>query len=152
MAEQVSNAGASWESTQRTYEGFPLYLRRPKDLDFDVLSARFPIHLTVTHEFSFRSFDGAPEPTYNRGLEELDIAVTGYCVLRLERARLTKVGLFGSAQLFDFYVSPSVGSNDCCVRSWANGSSGNYGACCHEASRQHNHQKVCGGRILSGAP
>lgn len=78
MTAQDSEVPMAWESVQRTFEGFPLYLRRPAGLDFDAVSANFPVHLTITHELSFRRFDGAPESKYNRGLEEFDLSVTRY--------------------------------------------------------------------------
>jgi len=57
---------------------FPQYLQRPIGQNFDALSNRFPVRLTGSHEFSFRRLDGRPEASYNRPLEEFDVAVTEY--------------------------------------------------------------------------
>jgi hypothetical protein len=97
----------AWESVQRTYEGYPLYLRRPAGLDFDALSPNFPVHLTITHELTFRRFDGAPEPAYNRGLEDFDVSVTRYFA-ETGGGQVVLVETFGGKRHYYFYVSPSV--------------------------------------------
>src|SRR5690242_12574904 len=107
MASLGSSAEVSWECTQRVYEGFPLFLRRPKGLDFDSLSARFPVQLTVTHEFSFRRFDGLPELTYNSRLEEFDLSMTRY-FSKAESGQAVLVETFGGKRHYYFYVSPLV--------------------------------------------
>jgi len=89
------------------YEGFPLYLRRPLGLDFDSLSSRFPVHFTLTHELSFRRFDGAPEPTYNNKLENFDVAVTGYFSAS-GHGQIVLVETFGGKRHYYFYVVPAV--------------------------------------------
>jgi hypothetical protein len=76
-------------------------------LDFDALSARFPVHLTVSHEFSFRRFDGAPEPSYNSALEEFDVAVTRYFAGSND-GQVVLVETFGGTRHYYFYVAPSV--------------------------------------------
>ena len=43
---------------EKVYEGFPLFLRRPAELDIDSLRPTFPILLIVTHEFSKRKPHG----------------------------------------------------------------------------------------------
>jgi hypothetical protein len=96
-----------WESTQRTYEGFPLYLRRPVGLDFDSSSSRFPVHFALTHELSFRRLDGAPEPSYNNGLENFDAAVTGY-FSACGQGQVVLVETFGGKRQYHFYVVPAV--------------------------------------------
>jgi hypothetical protein len=47
-------------------------------LHFAALKSLFTVRMTLTHEFSFRYFDGAPEATYNEMLEKFDLAVTRY--------------------------------------------------------------------------
>ena len=84
-----------------------MYLRRPIGLDFDALSTRFPVHLTVRHEFTFRRFDGAPEPSYNRALEEFDVAVSSY-FSRSQDGQVVLVETFGGTRHYYFYVSPVV--------------------------------------------
>jgi hypothetical protein len=107
MKSHGTDAPVFWESTQRTYEGFPLYLRRPKGLDFDSLSVSFPVHMVITHEFSFRRFDGAPEPRYDSVLEEFDLFVTGY-FSETDKGQVVLVETFGGQRHYYFYVSPSV--------------------------------------------
>ena len=107
MSSQTSSDPPSWESAQRTFEGFPLYLRRPKGLDFDKLSERFPVHLTVTHEFSFRRLDGAPEPTYNDGLEKFDLSLTDLFSHTAD-GQVVLVETFGGKRHYYFYVAQNV--------------------------------------------
>jgi hypothetical protein len=110
MSLPLAESPESWEAVQRTYEGFPLYLRRPKGLNFEALSVKFPVHMTVTHEFSFRRFDGAPEPTYNDGLEEFDLAVTKY-FSQTHEGQAVLVETFGGKRHYYFYVAASVRSD-----------------------------------------
>ena len=98
----IVEANQPWESLQRTYEGFPLYLRRPKNLDFDALASRFPVLLVMTHAFNFRRFDGAPEPTYNDRLEEFDSAVVRYFASS-GTGQVVLVETFGGKRNYYFY-------------------------------------------------
>jgi hypothetical protein len=107
MSSLDSNAALPWESTQRIHEGFPLYLRRPVGLNFDALSSSFPVRLTITHALSFRRFDGLPEATYNRGLEEFDADLTNYFSMRRE-GQIVLVETFGGEHKYYFYVASSV--------------------------------------------
>jgi hypothetical protein len=63
--------------------------------------------LTVTHELSFRRLDGAPEPSYNRGLEDFDASVTGY-FSKSREGQIVLVETFGGKRHYYFYVFPSV--------------------------------------------
>jgi hypothetical protein len=103
----IVEAEQPWESLQRTYEGFPLYLRRPKNLDFDALAPKFPVLLILTHVFSFRRFDGAPEPTYNDKLEEFDSAVVRYFV-GSGTGQGVLVETFGGKRNYYFYTAATV--------------------------------------------
>jgi hypothetical protein len=102
-----SHSSKPWESLERVHEGFPLYLRRPLGLDFEALSPRFPIRLTVTHALSFRRFDGLPQATYNRGLEQFDSDVVSYFTKGGE-GQVVLVETFGGERNYYFYVSSSV--------------------------------------------
>jgi hypothetical protein len=62
----------SWISTEKTYAGFPLVLRRPTNIDVETLRPMFPALAVVTHEFTKRKPDGLPEPNYNDGLAKMD--------------------------------------------------------------------------------
>jgi len=103
----VVEANQPWELLQRTYEGFPLYLRRPTNLDFDALAPRFPVLLVLTHVFSFRRFDGAPEPTYNDQLEEFDLAVVRYFE-GIGTGQVVLVETFGGKRNYYFYATATV--------------------------------------------
>jgi hypothetical protein len=65
----------SWATAERTYEGFPLFLRRPTDVDTPEHRKRFPDLVIVTHTFTKRLPDGRPESDYNRDLEDMDVAI-----------------------------------------------------------------------------
>ena len=65
----------SWATAERTYEGFPLFLRRPTDVDTPQHRQSFPDLVLVTHTFAKRLPDGRPESEYNRGLEDMDLAI-----------------------------------------------------------------------------
>ena len=48
----------SWATAERTYEGFPLFLRRPTDVDTAVNRQSFPDLVVVTHALAKRLPDG----------------------------------------------------------------------------------------------
>lgn len=96
-----------WESTQRTYEGFPLYLRRPIGLNFEALSSKLTVLMTLTHELSFHRFDGSPEPAYHLSLRDFDLAVTRY-FSHTHQGQIVLVETFGGKRHYYFYVSPSL--------------------------------------------
>ena len=89
------------------YKGFPLYLRRPVGLDFDALSKKFDLRLVLTHKFSFRRFDGGPEPVYNRTLEDLDLAITAFFENGGE-GQIVLIETFGGERNYYFYVQRTV--------------------------------------------
>src|SRR5580658_9260358 len=72
------SAKIEWTTLSTEYEGFPLYLRFPHQIDHDALQEHFPVRLALTHEFTFRRFDGTPEPAYNDTLEEFDHSLVTY--------------------------------------------------------------------------
>jgi Family of unknown function (DUF695) len=61
-----------WNVGQRTYQGFPLFLRRPSNMDTSENRKRFPILAIITHEFTKRYPDGRPEAAYNESLFDFD--------------------------------------------------------------------------------
>jgi hypothetical protein len=107
MASNNSSKDSAWETLKRTYEGFPLYLRRPVGLDFDALAPKFKVQVALTHTFSFRRFDGAPEPIYNKSLEEFDLSVTRYFDQSGD-GQVVLVKTFGGKRNYYFYVAASV--------------------------------------------
>lgn len=96
-----------WAGSGHVYEGFPLYLRRPTNVDTPTNRRRYPRLAVVTHEFSHRYPDGRPEPKYNQTLFDFDIAITtafdsppaGVPIL---------VETFGGKRHYYFCVAPNV--------------------------------------------
>ena len=94
----------SWLTAEKTYEGFPLFLRRPADLDVDSLRPLYPTLAVVTHEFTKRKPNGLPQPDYNDGLEEMDCELVGaFDVDRMGVPALVET--FGGKRHYYFYVS-----------------------------------------------
>jgi hypothetical protein len=93
----------TWATAQMEYEGFPLMLRRPTDIDVDALRPSHPILAIATHEFTRRKPNGLPEPDYNYGLLEMD----GELVCAFDADRLgvpVLVETFGGKRHYYFYV------------------------------------------------
>ncbi|MHC4546524.1 MAG: DUF695 domain-containing protein, partial [Planctomycetota bacterium] len=78
MTEDNASASQEWVTGQMDYEGFPLLLRRPKDLDYDLLKETFPNLVVVTHQFEKTKSNGLPEDDYNTGLAVFDDEVVNY--------------------------------------------------------------------------
>ena len=68
--------GRRWVTSQHTYESFPLFLRRPINVDTSTNRKRYTRLAVVSHQFTHRYPDGRPEPEYNKTLEDFDIAIT----------------------------------------------------------------------------
>lgn len=66
----------NWVISRHTYEGFPLYLRRPNNVDIPANRERFPRLAIVSHEFAERCPDGRPDGAYNETLLDFDSAIT----------------------------------------------------------------------------
>ena len=94
----------SWISTEKTYEGFPLFLRRPTNLDVEALRPAFPTLAVVTHEFTKRMPNGLPEPIYIDSLAEMDHElVTAFDIDRMGIPALVET--FGGERHYYFYVT-----------------------------------------------
>lgn len=78
MTEENSSASQEWLMGQMDNEGFPLLLRRPKDLDYDLLKVTFPNLVVVQHQFAKTKSNGLPEDDYNIGLADFDDEVVNY--------------------------------------------------------------------------
>ena len=104
MAPSNSEAESRWISIRREHEGFPLYLRYPAALDYALLQAKLPFRSVVTHAFSLRRFDGAPEPKYNDTLEAFDGFLTGYFASP-DRGQIVLVETFGGERNYYFYIA-----------------------------------------------
>ena len=102
MTDRTAND--PWVSLRREYEGFPLYLRYPSSLDYDALQSGLPVRLVLSHVFSFRRLDGAPEPDYNDTLEQFDLFLTRY-FSRSGRGQIVLVETFGGKRNYYFYLA-----------------------------------------------
>jgi hypothetical protein len=97
----------SWLTTEKTYEGFPLLLRRPNDFEVDSLRSHYPTLVVVTHEFTKRKPNGLPEPDYNNSLIEMDCElVAAFDVGRTGVPALVET--FGGKRQYYFYVSQNA--------------------------------------------
>ena len=93
----------SWLADEKLYEGFPLLLRRPAELDTISLKSIFPILAVITHEFTKRLANGLPEPEYNRGLADLDHEL----ISAFDSPKLGVIALvetFGGERNYYYYV------------------------------------------------
>lgn len=93
-----------WLSGEKTYEGFPLFLRRPAELDIDALCPQLPNLAIVKHKFTKRKPNGLPEDDYNHGLAKMDNAiVSAFDVDRMGVSVLVET--FGGERNYYFYVA-----------------------------------------------
>jgi len=94
----------NWLTAEKEYEGFPLFLRRPADLDVDSLRPTHPTLAVVTREFAKRKPNGLPEPDYNETLFEMDIELVGaFDVNQMGVPALVET--FGGKRHYYFYVA-----------------------------------------------
>jgi hypothetical protein len=94
----------TWLTAEKTYEGFPLFLRRPADIDVEALRPSFPALAIATHEFTKRKPDGLPEPDYNHGLAGMDHElIVAFDVDRMGVPVLVET--FGGKRHYYFYVA-----------------------------------------------
>jgi len=94
----------SWLTAEKTYEGFPLLLRRPANFDVDSLRPLFPTLAIVTHKFTKRKPNGLPEPDYNNGLVDMDCELVGaFDVDQMGVPALVET--FGGQRNYYFYVA-----------------------------------------------
>ena len=93
-----------WISFEKEYEGFPLLLRRPKNLEIGSLIKSLPQLAVVTHKFTKRRPDGLPDPDYNESLFEMDIEIRrAFDVSQMGAAVLVET--FGGKRHYYFYVT-----------------------------------------------
>lgn len=96
-----------WTTTQHTYEGFPLFLRRPIDVDTPAHRSAFPILAIITHEFRKRLPDGRPDLVYNDSLADFDHAIVTAFDAAQEGVPVL-VETFGGKRHYYFYVAPQA--------------------------------------------
>jgi hypothetical protein len=94
----------AWLTGKKTYEGFPLFLRRPADLNISLLRPSFPTLAVITHLFTKREPDGRPESNYNDSLLEMDCElVDAFDVDHMGVPVLVET--FGGERNYYFYVA-----------------------------------------------
>jgi hypothetical protein len=94
----------TWLNVDKTYEGFPLFLRRPADFDIEKLRPSFPSLVIVTHKFTKRKPNGLPDDDYNRGLASIDHELV--CAFDVDRMGVPAlIETFGGERNYYFYVS-----------------------------------------------
>jgi len=101
--------GRDWLSSQSTYEGFPIYFRRPdiRFAEYSSLCADFPLRLTVTHFLAQVKDNGLPEADYNASLADFDHALIG--LLRDSGAAIvTLVETFAGKRTYYLYLRQGV--------------------------------------------
>jgi hypothetical protein len=97
----------SWVTTDRTHEGFPLYLRRPIDVDTADNRRGFPTLAVITHELRERLSDGRPDRDYNDSLADFDHdIITAFDADYIGVPVLVET--FGGKRHYYFYVSPAT--------------------------------------------
>lgn len=114
MKGDANSPALVWRLRSMEYEGFPLHLRWPVGLDFDDLSGRFPKLFVLTHTFTFRRFDGAPEPTYNDTLADFDLAVTR-SFEDGSTGQIVLIETFGGKRNYYFYVLSAFDGGALCL-------------------------------------
>jgi hypothetical protein len=94
----------TWATAQKVYEGFPLMLRRPTNLDIELLRSSHPTLAVVTHVFTKRNPNGLPEPEYNHSLIDMDGELVG--AFDVDQIGVPAfVETFGGERNYYFYVS-----------------------------------------------
>jgi hypothetical protein len=94
----------TWINADKTYEGFPLFLRRPTDFDIEKLRPSFANLVVVTHKFTKRKPNGLPEDDYNRSLAEMDYELI--CAFDIDLMGIPAlIETFGGERNYYFYVA-----------------------------------------------
>ena len=93
-----------WLTTDKVYEGFPMFLRRPAELDMESLRRALPHLALVTHRFAKHRPNGLPEPDYNHGLVGMDREIVSAFDIDLMGTPVL-VETFGGERNYYFYVS-----------------------------------------------
>ena len=96
-----------WRTKQVAHEGFPLLLRYPENVNFDLNRSAFPLLAVVTHELSKVSPNGLPEPEYNDSLLSFDSDIRA----TLEAGQIGQTVLietFGGKRKYYVYVASEI--------------------------------------------
>jgi len=107
MNEDDASANQEWLTGQADYEGLPLLLRRPKDVDYDLLKETLPNLVVVTHHLEKTKSNGLPEDEYNAGLADFDDEVVSYFRNR-KQGTTVLVETFSGNRKYYIYVAPDA--------------------------------------------
>jgi hypothetical protein len=92
-----------WKVGETRYEGFPLLLRFPDDINYDAPPAGFSTLLIITHNLAKVQPSGLPDKAYNTTLEDFDDSL-----IRLIESdghgMLVLVETFGGKRAYYFYI------------------------------------------------
>jgi hypothetical protein len=100
-----------WITVETTYEGFPLFLRHPHNLDINLLKIQYPTLLTITHDLDEVQQNGLPESEYNRSLFDFDMTLTSL----FEKENLGKTVLvetFAGKRMYYIYIQGNLDLSD----------------------------------------
>ena len=96
-----------WKTKQTTHEGFPLFLRYPENVDFDLHKDSFPVLAVITHELAKVSPNGLPEPEYNDGLLNFDSDIRA-AFERDQIGQTVLIETFAGKRKYYIYVAPEI--------------------------------------------
>jgi Family of unknown function (DUF695) len=96
-----------WKTGKVEYEGFPLLLRFPDDIEYDNPNPAFPVLLTITHTLTQVQNSGLPELEYNNTLEDFDVRLTGLFDNK-DLGVLVLVETFAGKRSYYFYVAEII--------------------------------------------
>lgn len=102
MPEEKRDSSA-WLSAETKYEGFPLLLRRPKEVDYDGLPPKL---IVVTHLLDKTKPNGLPEPDYSHTLFDFDEGVMD--TFRTLQSSVVLVETFGHKRSYYAYCPDAV--------------------------------------------
>jgi hypothetical protein len=100
---QENSDSSVWLSGETKYEGFPLLLRRPKDVDHEALPPKL---IVVTHLLDKTKPNGLPEPDYNDTLFDFDGDVID--TFRTLKSTVVLIETFGHKRSYYAYCPESV--------------------------------------------
>jgi hypothetical protein len=99
-----------WLTTRKDYEGFPLLLRRPTNLDINALRLNYPRLIVVTHEFAKQQSNGLPEAAYNDSLANMDLRLA--CSFDVDQMGVpVLIETFGGTRHYYFYAATDAEVN-----------------------------------------
>ena len=88
-----------WLNGEKTYEGFPLFLRRPQVVDYDRLPS---VLMVLKHHLAKTKPNGLPEDDYNQTLSAFDHDMIDF-LPSLGKGRVVLVETFGHKRTYYAY-------------------------------------------------